>query len=90
MLVLEHAFKHDEFLTTRMGMRRKLTTGRISHDRRGPRDFIANPVQHPPIDARHGRGLPWDVISVQKDGGGEISIQVHAWQIPFLRSRNGL
>jgi hypothetical protein len=77
VFILKHTFQHEEFFATRMGMGRKLASGRISYNGSGARHLIAYAVQHATVDAFHGRGDPLLFACVDHGSLGEVRIELH-------------
>jgi hypothetical protein len=77
MLILKHAFQHDEFLAACVRMGRKCAAGGITDDGGGACHLAADAVQHTPVHALHGRGLPFQLVRADNYGTVEICIQVH-------------
>jgi hypothetical protein len=61
-----------------MDMGRELAIRRIANDRRRTGDFIADPVEHPAIHARHWGSDPVNLSAVHGCAFREICVQFHS------------
>ncbi len=66
MLILEGPFEDDELLTASMGVLGKSAALGVADDRGRPRHFIADPIEHPPVDAFHRRRHPGELAGVDR------------------------
>jgi hypothetical protein len=53
VLVLEHAIEHQEFFAAAVCVRRELAAGRVANNGCGSGYFVADAVQHAPLDPGH-------------------------------------
>ncbi len=77
MFVLKDAVQNQIFLAPAMDMSGKCAARRVTHDRGRARYLVANPVEHAPFNAGHGRGNPRHVSPVGAGGFAEIGVDVH-------------
>ena len=77
MLVLEYAVEHQKFLSAAMGVAGEATVRRIAHNGCRARHFVANPVEHAPVDTGDWGWDPWLVRAVHHCPLGKICVQFH-------------
>ncbi len=75
--VLKHAVENQKLLAALMNMRREAAPRCKPHNRRRPRDLLAQPIEHPPLYAWHRQLLPRNPRSVHGGTLVEIRIQIH-------------
>src|SRR5262249_7190111 len=77
VLVLEHAFEHQELLAAAVPVRGEVALRCVADDRGGSRNLLTDSIQHAPLDATHGRGNPGNARRVDRGTRREICVQVH-------------
>ena len=81
MLVLKHAFEHDELLAPAVRVRREMASRRVAHDGSGARHLVANAIEHAPLHAGDGRIHPRLLRGVNDDALAEVCVDVHDYPI---------
>ena len=77
MLVLENAVQDQELLAAAMGVGREVAVRRIAHDRGRARHFIADAVQHAPVDSGDRRWPPVEPRRMNRDPPRKVGVQFH-------------
>src|SRR5262249_18726630 len=84
----EAAREHEELLAAAMGMLAESRIRGVAHDGRGARDLVADPVQHPALDAGHRRRPPRLVLGTHHFAPAKICSQLHGAYLSAWRGRD--
>ena len=77
VLVGEHAFEHQELLSQPVGVFREAASRGVADNARGPRHFLAVPLQHAPLDPGQRRVEPGHSLGLDDHPSRDVRVQEH-------------